>query len=127
MSAKYHSNADIEWRLKNYAKFLTYIEALQRVVSDYIQVRSLRTVGQGNVCKLVVEYNRRLNGGKSKPDAWENISFPHIVNFMTRFYGNKQKYLDLIIHWKPINLISHPCHIDYDFLVDMDSAALAEE
>ena len=127
LSQKYHSNADIEWRLKNYTKFMSYREPLQRVVSDYRQIRLHKTAGQTNFCKWVVEYNKRLNGGKSKPDAWKNISFPHFVNYITRFYGNKEKYLDLNSHWRPINLICHPCHIDYDFLVDMDSTGLAEE
>ena len=127
LSAKYQSSADIEWRLKNYTKFMSYREPLQRVVSDYRQIRSRKTTSQANVCKWVVEYNKRLNGGKSKPDAYKNISFPHFVNYITRFYGNKEKYLDLNSHWRPINLICHPCHIDYDFLVDMDSTGLAEE
>ena len=127
LSKKYHSNADIEWRLKNYTKFMSYREPLQRVVSDYRQIRLHKTPGQTKVCEWVVEYNKRLNGGKSKPDAWKNISFPHFVNYITRFYDNKEKYLDLNIHWRPINLICHPCHIDYEFLVDMDSTGLAEE
>ena len=127
LSKKYHSKADIEWRLKNYTKFMSYREPLQRVVSDYRQIRLHKTAGQKKVCKWVVQYNKRFNRGKNKRDDRNNISFPHFVNYITRFYGNKVKYLDLNIHWRPINLICHPCHIDYDFLVDMDSTGLAEE
>ena len=128
LSKKYYSNADIEWRLKNYTKFMSYREPLQRVISDYRQIRLHITSFQQAVCKLVVQYNKLLNGSSNcEPYAWKDISFPHFVNYITRFYGSKEKYLDLNDHWRPINLICHPCHIDYDFLVDMDSTDLAEE
>ncbi|XP_062509939.1 carbohydrate sulfotransferase 8-like [Corticium candelabrum] len=132
LSNKYHSNAAIDYRLKHYTKFMAYREPLGRVVSDYRQIRLHDTEFRKRICKETFRYNQIFNlnaqhQSERNPDAWTNVTFPQFVNFVTRFFGDKRRYLDLDIHWKPTNLICHPCRIDYDYLVDLESPGVVEE
>ncbi|XP_062509997.1 carbohydrate sulfotransferase 11-like isoform X2 [Corticium candelabrum] len=132
LSLQHYSKEAIEYRLKHYTKFMAYREPFGRIVSDYRQIKLYNTGFRKGICKAVVSYNNRnLKGNRpaqeSNPDAWKNISFSHFVNFVTQFSGNRKKYQDLDGHWKPTNLICHPCHVDYDYLVDLDSPDVVEE
>ena len=129
LSARYHNSKDIEYRLRNYTKFMAYREPLGRVVSDYRQIRLCNTPFRKQMCTWVLRYSRvpiQSTNNKHVPMVLPEISFPQFVNFITRFV-DKKRHLNLNIHWRPTHLICHPCHIDYDYLVDLNSPGVVEE
>ena len=129
LGAKYQNSEDIEYRLRNYTKFMAYREPLGRVVSDYRQIRLCNTPFRKKMCTQILKYNKisiQSTNNKHVPVVLPEITFPQFVNFVTRFV-DKKRHLDLNIHWRPTHLICHPCHIDYDYLVDLNSPGVVDE
>ncbi|XP_062509944.1 carbohydrate sulfotransferase 8-like [Corticium candelabrum] len=128
LSDKYLNNEDIEYRLNTYTKFMAYREPLGRVVSDYRQIRLCDTPFRKSMCKRILRHNniRIQSSNNNVSIVLPEITFPQFVNFITRF-NEKRHYIDLDIHWRPTHLICHPCHIDYDYLVDFSSPGVVDE
>ena len=128
LGVRYRKFKDIEYRLKNYTKFMVYREPMGRVISDYRQIRLHSSKFRSNVCKKVVKHQETITGSQNTdPNAYKNITYPHFVDYVTMFGNNTKLYPTLDVHWRPINLLCHPCEIDYDYYIDLERSTVTED
>ena len=121
LGVKYREFNDIEYRLKNYTKFMVYREPMGRVISDYRQVRLHDTGFRSSVCQNAVKHQEMITGRRNTdPNAYKNITYPDFADYVTRLGNNTKLYPTLDGHWRPMNLLCHPCQIDYDYYVDLE-------
>lgn len=119
---------DLENKLKNYTKLMVYREPLGRVISCFRQIRLYSSKFRRNTCLKVVKYQEKITGvPNANPDAYKNITYSQFVDYVTMFSKNASMYTSLNNHWRPMNVLCHPCQIDYDYYIDLESSTVTED
>ena len=122
----YKNRSEIEFRLSNYKKFMSYREPLNRFAADYLMLRT-RSRSHDAQSKRAVQYADSVRGHPHPQHPWQNMSIQDFGTYVVRF-GNETTGLDkLDKQWIPQNLACHPCHIQYDYYIDMESSTVNED
>ena len=90
LGVKYRKFNDIEYRLKNYTKFMVYREPMGRVISDYRQIRLHDTGFRSSVCQNVVKHQEMITSRRNTDpgNAYKNITYPDFADYVTRLGNN---------------------------------------
>jgi hypothetical protein len=122
----YTDSSAIEFRLKNYTKFTSYREPIDRFAADYLMMKIPNSPQRGHLQKAV-DYVDREKVGVSSPRGVKNATITDFGRYVSRFGNDSRKLYRLNFQWYPQNLACHPCHFDYDYLIDMDSPTVSED
>ncbi|XP_062505744.1 carbohydrate sulfotransferase 14-like isoform X2 [Corticium candelabrum] len=119
----YKNRSEIELRLRTYKKFMAYREPLNRFAADYVMLRR-----SGIVYELqsrgVVEYVNSVRGRRDPKHSWQNMTIWDFAKFVSRFGNETTKMIRLDKQWIPQNMACYPCHIHYDYYIDMESSTV---
>lgn len=120
----------IDWRLKTYTKFMAYRDPLVRFASAYLMFRTADTPLKKRVCEHVTKWSNHLkltnHSSRRACQEGQNISIEEFAEFVVR-PDLVSRYTGITMHWMPMELICHPCQVEYDYYIDMDSPEIAED
>ncbi|XP_038073444.1 carbohydrate sulfotransferase 11-like [Patiria miniata] len=123
--------AEAEELLATYRKFVIVRNPYERVLSayqdkfqeDYPASRVTRKQYSEKILRMTggsPENVQKLLQSQRRKDGTLNVTFSQFVRFLSRLGGPKtRQYMN--DHWKPMNLICHPCLVDYDWIGHYDS------
>uniref|UniRef100_A0A8C4QZW9 Carbohydrate sulfotransferase n=1 Tax=Eptatretus burgeri TaxID=7764 RepID=A0A8C4QZW9_EPTBU len=104
-----YSQSEIEWRLKNYFKFIFVREPFERFVSAFRDKFQHPHKYYHSVFGRWIIKAYRKNPSKKELNT-NNITFPEFARFVI------QNPLGPDTHWQQMNRICNPCQIQYDFI-----------
>ncbi|XP_062505901.1 carbohydrate sulfotransferase 8-like [Corticium candelabrum] len=119
----YKNRSEIEFKLRTYTKFMAYREPLNRFAADYLMLKRSGTVYKRQ-SRRVVEYVNSVRGRRDPIVPWQNMSIWDFAKFVSRFGNDTSKMIKLNLQWRPQNMACYPCHIHYDYYIDMDSSTV---
>ncbi|XP_062506054.1 carbohydrate sulfotransferase 14-like [Corticium candelabrum] len=119
----YKNRSEIELRLRTYKKFMAYREPLNRFAADYIMLKR-RGKGYEQQSRSVVEYVNSVRESRDPKVPWQNMSIWDFAKFVSRFGNETTKMIKLNHQWIPQNMACYPCHINYDYYIDMESSTV---
>ena len=111
----YKNRSGIELRLRTYKKFMAYREPLNRFAADYLMLTKRSDHNQQ--IRRIVQYANSVRGRHDPKHA--NISICDFAKFVSRFGNKTTKMTELNHQWIPQNVACYPCHIHYDYYIDM--------
>ena len=119
----YKNRSEMEYKLRTYKKFMAYREPINRFAADYLMLRK-RKEGHDRQCRQIVEYADSVRGRSDPKHAWQNMSIWDFATFVSRFGNDTTKTINLNFQWLPQALACYPCHISYDYYIDMESSTV---
>ena len=119
----YKNRSEIEYRLRTYTKFMAYRKPLDRFAADYLMLRK-RNEGHDRHSTRIVKYADSVRGHSDPKHPWQNMSIWDFATFVSRFGNDTTKTVKLNYQWMPQNLACYPCHIHYDYYIDMESSTV---
>ena len=123
-----YNNSAIKFRLKNYTKFMAYREPIDRFVADYLMMKKPMDPQAPHLQKAVHYVDSQLKKGRLGPRRTvKDATITDFGLYVSRFGNDSQKLYHLNFQWYPQNLACHPCHFNYDYIIDMDSPTVAED
>ena len=124
-----YNNSAIKFRLKNYTKFMAYREPIDRFTADYLMMKRPKDpMGIIHLQKAVDYVDRQLKKGPLGPRRTvKDATITDFGLYVSRFGNDSKKLYELNFQWYPQTLASHPCHFNYDYIIDMDSPTVAED
>ena len=122
-----YNNSAIKFRLKNYTKFMAYREPINRFAADYLMIKDSQ-VQRFHLKRAINYVDSQLKKGRLGPRRTEkDATITDFGLYVSRFGNDSQKLYQLNSQWYPQNLACHPCHFDYDYIIDMDSPDVAAD
>ncbi|XP_071491192.1 carbohydrate sulfotransferase 14-like [Diadema antillarum] len=122
---------EITYRLQSYRKVLFVREPITRMLSGYLSklrnFRRLQTTWERYIGRAIVKRYRGYNHEQRYADAevkpWMNITLAEYIQFITDIGSNIA--MDVLNdHWLPLNVVSNPCQIHYDFIGHYENLAV---
>uniref|UniRef100_UPI00358F6215 carbohydrate sulfotransferase 8-like isoform X1 n=2 Tax=Myxine glutinosa TaxID=7769 RepID=UPI00358F6215 len=104
-----YSRAEIEWRLKNYFKFMFVRDPFERFVSAFRdKFQHYHRYYHSVFSRWIIQAYRKNPSNKDLNTS--HVTFPEFARFIIK---NPLRH---DIHWQQINRICNPCQIQYDFI-----------
>ena len=122
----YGNKSEIEFRLKNYTKFTSYREPLNRFTADYLMLR-MKSRRHNEQAHKVVKYANSVRGLLDRRHQWQKMSIRDFGTFVARFGNSTTGLARLDKQWIPQNLACRPCHGHYDYYIDMESPTVNDD
>ena len=119
----YKNKSEIEFRLRTYKKFMAYREPLNRFAADYLMLKR-KGEGYERQSREIVKYANSVRGRRDSKHVWQNMSICDFAKFVSRFGNKTTKMIKLNHQWIPQNMACYPCHIHYDYYIDMESSTV---
>ena len=108
-----YTKSEIQTRLKTYFKFMIARHPFVRILSAY---RSKFEVPNNLFEKIAGKYIKMRYSPANKPKDYR-ITFEEFVHYLVD--KNLAEYNS---HWKPITYLCHPCDINYDYIVKLETS-----
>ncbi|KAI0232138.1 Carbohydrate sulfotransferase 12 [Lamellibrachia satsuma] len=109
-----YSQSEIQTRLKTYYKFMVARHPLVRLLSAYHEKLELPNKIYQRFVGRHIEQRYGITANQSKG---ANVTFEQFVHYLVD--TNPVSYNH---HWKPVTFLCHPCEIQYDYIVKLDTS-----
>ncbi|XP_077970830.1 carbohydrate sulfotransferase 9-like [Styela clava] len=116
------SHHEINKRLNNYYRIMTVREPLERVVSAYIDKMLPDGTGEKYYEKISKTIHKKF--AKNKNTKYFQPGSASFEEFVDSILSNPKQH---DIHWRSYSDICDPCHIQYDYIVKLETIALDSE
>ena len=104
---------------------MAYREPINRFAADYLMLK-VSQLQKFHLKRAVNYVDSQLKKGRLGPRRTEkDATITDFGLYVSRFGNDSQKLYQLNFQWYPQNLACHPCHFDYDYIIDMDSPDVA--
>lgn len=131
MQLSMYTKEEVEYRIKNYRKFIFVREPFERLLSAW---RNKFTVAsnlyfQSRWGSYIIK-NYRENPSKESLNKGSDVTYPEFVRFLLSPKTVRDEMHN--DHWQPYETLCYPCIVDYDYVgkyttMDNDIAYIAEK